>query len=463
MAFKAAIRAGSLKSIGTGRGGIASAESHAKRLDPVAQGRVVEPRDPIAWSKAGSGPLDYVEAFKAHKRETGAGERKGAGLAIEFKAVVSPDWLAEGGADPRDPNNPRVQQLVAEAQAWAESWGGNGSVWAVRYDTDEKGAGVVDLFMSPVRQQAHKSGKAKAVISCRKAKAELLEAEQARDPGLKTSGAAMQSSWARWCQQRLDARIERGTSKETTGREHIHAEIYAQEAEKAKAEAAKILNTALENAAAALKVAQEATERAEEAQRQERATAARLEPLRAAVAALDAHEAAEKARERAARQAQAEGGQFEALRDLFAGHHPREMRFGPMAAWVALERDEDAAEVRSIIKADVGDGPMKIRQRLTQLGPVEFQSATLRAQMSARAAEYSHLGFSIRESGSWSDLLNKLDEWGRKIVDKISRALSAESFTLKPAPPPPEAKPATDLPPEVRQALRDALPKRPTR
>src|SRR5690606_15350418 len=106
--------------------------------DPVAQSRIVIERDPIAWSKAGG--LDYVDAFKAHKRETGAGERKGAGLAIEFKAVVSPDWLAEGGADPRDPENPRVRQLVAEAQAWAESWDGKGAVWAVRYDTDEKGA-----------------------------------------------------------------------------------------------------------------------------------------------------------------------------------------------------------------------------------------------------------------------------------------------------------------------------------
>lgn len=244
MAFKAAIRAGSLKSIGTGRGGIQSAESHAKRLDPVAQGRVIEPRDPIAWSKA-SGPLDYVEAFKAHKRQTGAGERKGAGLALEFKAVVSPDWLAEGGADPRDPANPRVQQLVAEAKEWAESWGGAGSVWAVRYDCDERGAGVVDLFMSPVRDQAHKNGSSKAVISCRKAKDELLSAERVHDPSLKTSGAAMQSSWARWCQQKLDARIERGQSKQETGREHVHAEVYASEAERAK-EAARAALEALE-------------------------------------------------------------------------------------------------------------------------------------------------------------------------------------------------------------------------
>ncbi len=288
MAFKAAIRAGALKTIGTGRSGIASAESHAKRLDPVAQSRVVQERDPIAWSKAESGALDYVEAFKAHKRETGAGERKGADLAIEFKAVVSPDWLAEGGADPRDPSNPRVQQLVAEARAWAESWGGKGAVWAVRYDTDEKGAGVVDLFMSPVRDQAHKSGKSKKVISCRKAKQELLEAEQARDSALKTSGAAMQSSWARWCQQRLDARIERGQSKEETGREHIHAEVYAREAEKARAEALR---------AAKAEAAQILAEAHAERQRAAQEAAEALRAARAAQEATRAAEAAKKAAE----------------------------------------------------------------------------------------------------------------------------------------------------------------------
>ncbi|PAK71665.1 hypothetical protein B8W95_13410, partial [Staphylococcus pasteuri] len=76
--------------------------------------------DPIAWSKAETGPLDYEAAFKAHKRATGAGERKGADLGMEFKVVVSPEWLAETG-DPHDASNPRVKQLVAEAKAWAES------------------------------------------------------------------------------------------------------------------------------------------------------------------------------------------------------------------------------------------------------------------------------------------------------------------------------------------------------
>lgn len=227
LSIYAAIRAAGLKTLaGNGKGGIQAAERHAKRLDPVSQKRHVRDSDPIAWSKAESGALDYVEAFRAHKRETGAGERKGADLGLEFKVIVSPEWLAESG-DPHDASNPRVQQLVAEAKAWAESWGGEGAVWGLRYDTDERGSGVVDVFMSPVREQRHKSGKSKKVISCRKAKQELLEAERALEPDLRTSGAAMQSSWARWAQERLDHRLERGKPKIETGAEHENADLYA--------------------------------------------------------------------------------------------------------------------------------------------------------------------------------------------------------------------------------------------
>lgn len=230
--FKAAVRSVALKALSSGHASISAAESHAKRLDPVAQKRRIRESDPLAWSK-GSEPLNYVEAFKNHKREFGASERANSGLAMEFKIVVSPDWLRETGSE-HDLNNPRVKQLYDEALKWAESWGGSGSVWGLRYDTDEKGSGVVDVFMSPIREQKHKSGKSKNVISCRKAKEELLAAEKILDPSLKTSGAAMQSSWARWCQKNLDQRIERGVSKEETQIEHVHADVYAKVAEETR-------------------------------------------------------------------------------------------------------------------------------------------------------------------------------------------------------------------------------------
>lgn len=275
MAYKAAVRSGSLKTLAGGKASITAAEKHAKRLDPVAQKRRVRATDPIAWAKGDDGPLDYVAAYKAHKHETKAHERKNAALAMEMKLIVSPSWLAEDGRDPRDPNNERVQEVVEQAKAWAESWGGNGAVWAVRYDTDERGAGVVDVFMSPTREQRHKNGKSKLVISTRKAKAELLDAEKALDPELRTSGAAMQSGWARWCQQHLDPSLERGKPKIETAREHVHADVYAAEAEEARRKAAVELREAL-------RLTREAEER--------------LAPLRAAVKALEAHEAETKAR-----------------------------------------------------------------------------------------------------------------------------------------------------------------------
>lgn len=259
MAIYAAVRAGALKSIGTGRGGILSTEYHAKRLDPVSQKRHIRDSDPIAWSKA-EGPTDYVEAFKAHKRATGAGERKGADLGMELKVVVSPEWLAETG-DPHDAANPRVQQLVEEAQAWAESWGGPGSVWGVRYDTDERGSGVVDVFMSPVREQRHKSGKSKLVISCRKAKEELLAAERALEPDLKTSGAAMQSSWARWARERVDPRLERGKRKEETGAVHQNADLYARIAQQKEADLLKREKSLAEREEALMELERKAKER----------------------------------------------------------------------------------------------------------------------------------------------------------------------------------------------------------
>lgn len=207
MIFKAAIRAGALKTVGkgTGKGSIAAAESHAKRQDPIAKKRSINKKGCAGWSKSKSGLRDYVDAFKEHKRETGAGERKNAALALELKVIISPEWFAEDGADPHDwKNNPRIKQALSEAKKWAESWGGKGSVWASRYDMDEKGSGVVDIFMSPVREQRHKNGTSKLVISCRKAKEELLGTEQAKDAEIKNSGAAMQSSWARWCQEKLN-------------------------------------------------------------------------------------------------------------------------------------------------------------------------------------------------------------------------------------------------------------------
>lgn len=239
MRHKAAVRLVNLKQ-GSGKCSLAKAERHAKRQDDVAQLRSIgDPSRNYAWSKAGvglaGGGCDIVRAHALHKKETSAGERSNSAPAMHLLAVVSPSWLRETG-DPRDLENPRVMDLIRESRIWAESWCGLSSVFHVRYDTDERGAGVVDLLVAPVRVQKHKSGVRKLVISGRKAREELLAEEQSLDASISTATAAMQSSWARWCQLRLDSRIERGTPKRLTQREHLHADIYARIKEEVREE-----------------------------------------------------------------------------------------------------------------------------------------------------------------------------------------------------------------------------------
>jgi len=140
--------------------------------------------------------------------------------------VISPEWLEETG-DPHDPDNPRVKALFENAREWAESWAGQGSVWGLRYDRDEAGSGVIDVFISPVHEQKQrKSDKTKKVISVNKSIQALFEMERVLDPMVKRPRGVLQSSWARrWCQDYLDPRIERGDYKEKTKRDHIHADI----------------------------------------------------------------------------------------------------------------------------------------------------------------------------------------------------------------------------------------------
>lgn len=147
--FKAAIRVNKFTSIAQLRG----ASLHAQRHDETGKARVRDDAEPgfgLAWSKA-ENDRDYLAAFKAHKSELGAGERKGSPLCLQAICVVSPEWVEKAG-NLHDPDNPHNRQLFDQAKAWAESWGGEGSVIATRLDLDEKGGAVVDVLVSPVRE-----------------------------------------------------------------------------------------------------------------------------------------------------------------------------------------------------------------------------------------------------------------------------------------------------------------------
>lgn len=219
--FKAAIRVNKLSTIAQLRG----ASLHAQRHDETGKARVREDAEPgfgLAWSKA-ENDRDYLAAFKAHKAELGAGERKGSPLCLQAICVVSPEWVQKAG-NLHDPENPHNRQLFDQAKAWAESWGGKGSVIATRLDLDEKGGAVVDVMVSPVRES-----RGKPVISTNKALQELKQ-----ETGERNEYSALQTSWADWCREHLDAEIVRGTRKEITQRQHLSPETYGAVLDKAR-------------------------------------------------------------------------------------------------------------------------------------------------------------------------------------------------------------------------------------
>lgn len=224
--FKAAIRVNKITSIAQLRG----ATLHAERADETSRARLregAEPGEGLAWSKA-ENDRDYLAAYKAHKVELDARERKGAPLCMQALCVISPEWVQQAG-DLHARENPRNRALFDQAKAWAESWAGKGAVFGVRLDLDEAGGAVVDLMISPVRES-----RGKPVISTQKALKELKEATDERN-----EYSALQTSWADWSRAHLDPQIERGTRKEITRRQHLSPETYGLVKDQARAETAQ--------------------------------------------------------------------------------------------------------------------------------------------------------------------------------------------------------------------------------
>lgn len=224
--FKAAIRVNKITSIAQLRG----ATLHAERADETSLARLregAEAGEGLAWSKA-ENDRDYLAAYKAHKVELDARERKGAPLCMQALCVISPEWVQQAG-DLHDPDNPRNQVLFDQAKDWAESWAGKGAVFGARLDLDEAGGAVVDLMISPVRES-----RGKPVISTQKALKELKEATDERN-----EYSALQTSWAEWSREHLDHQIERGTRKEITRRQHLSPETYGLVKDQARSEAAQ--------------------------------------------------------------------------------------------------------------------------------------------------------------------------------------------------------------------------------
>lgn len=199
-------------------------QNHARRLDEAGRSRIRPGAQKCAgldWppqlapteNNPGRG---YVQAFRDLKKRTGAGERKNAPLGVHLLVGVSPEWIAAAG-DLHSPANPRNRQLIEQAVTWANGWS-NGGVFSARLDLDEAGGGVIDLFVAPIEEQRHKSGRSKPVISVNKA----LERLAIEHTGRRSQHyAALNTSWAEHASTHLDANLRRGISKEVTQREHL--------------------------------------------------------------------------------------------------------------------------------------------------------------------------------------------------------------------------------------------------
>ena len=128
-------------------------------------------------------------------------------LGAHLIVCVSKEWIAETGSI-HDRQNPRNQAVFQQAVSWSEATFGKGATYNARMDMDEKGGGVVDLFIDGRSKKPR--------ISMNKALEEVRKRH-----GRRKSYQAVQDSWAEWCQAHLSPVIERGTSKIKTKAENL--------------------------------------------------------------------------------------------------------------------------------------------------------------------------------------------------------------------------------------------------
>jgi len=215
---------------------------HGQRKDPSALKRCDMSRTSqnIATSDYSDNPLDLVKAFKERKSRTGAKEYGKAPLGLHALCIISPEAIAKHG-DVHDPNNPFNVKMFHEAKAWAEKEFGEGSVIASRMDMDERGSGVVDLFIVPVREMTMR-GKSKPIISVNKALDEISSKYNRRK-----SYQALQDSWSEHAKV-LNPDIQRGKEKTVSGDDYLPPDIFSRKIEQvlngARKRADKIISRA---------------------------------------------------------------------------------------------------------------------------------------------------------------------------------------------------------------------------
>ena len=176
-------------------------------------------------------PCDYVAAWHHRCKRAGPDLRKlreNAPVGFHIILGVSPEWIAELG-DLHDTAGEawqkRVRALYKEALAFVRAVFGDENIIAGRYDNDEVGAGVVDIFVAPLHDSA--PGRAttpRPAISTNKA----LEEIGGGKGKSQLAFGILQDQWAEHARRTLDPRLERGELKTDTGRLHLAPAAYRQ-------------------------------------------------------------------------------------------------------------------------------------------------------------------------------------------------------------------------------------------
>ena len=174
--------------------------------------------------------VNYPSAFNAHLRRNQAAVPGNAHSGLHLIVGVSKEYFDDEDCGRRpgdrgykgsrhDPHAPAVRKLLKEAASWADNE--LGGVWAARYDVDEAGSSIVDVFCSPIREN---KASGKKWVSIRKPQRELKQ----KYPYAARGYGAMQSSWADYATKALGEHFERGIPKKVTKREHLIAREYGE-------------------------------------------------------------------------------------------------------------------------------------------------------------------------------------------------------------------------------------------
>lgn len=226
---KTAIRLSRLTLGGHGPKTLVAAEAHGKRLDSSSRNRQISDDPPIVF-----GGLDLSELYQKHTA--------GCKMDKRTRCPVIHAILQWPTALPVSDDNQRA--MLQHSVKFLNRVFGGEAVFAARFDRDESGQHVVDVFLSPIITKISAKGVQSRWIQtsaplkalCHKHKAEIIR----RHPSIKPTsidnkrcqGIALQSEWRSYLQA-LGLQLAEKREKCSTAPDRLSPEEYALEAREA--------------------------------------------------------------------------------------------------------------------------------------------------------------------------------------------------------------------------------------